>query len=141
MDGVRLLSGRCYCGAVHYQVPDDFLYAAICHCSECRRATGAANKPFAGIARDKLTISAGGDNLLIVGDDLNNHTCCRSCGSLLFSVVRDGERVHIAMGTLVDDPSIRPSEHIFVDSKAPWEIIADDLPKYAEFEGEPTVKL
>jgi hypothetical protein len=34
------------------------------------------------------------------------------------------------LGTLVDDPTIRPSEHIFVDSKAPWFTITDDLPRY-----------
>ena len=48
-------------------------------------------------------------------------------------------RVHVALGSLVDVPSIRPSEHIFVDSKAAWEIIADDLPKFAEFDGTPRI--
>jgi hypothetical protein len=36
------------------------------------------------------------------------------------------------MGTLVDAPSIRPSRHIFVGSKAPWFTIADDLPQHQE---------
>lgn len=49
---------------------------------------------------------------------------------LLYSVVRDGAFVHVAMGTLVDAPSIRPSGHIFVGSKAPWFSITDDLPQY-----------
>ena len=57
---------------------------------------------------------------------------CRVCGSLLFSVVRDGAFVHVAMGTLVDDPAIRPSKHIFVGSKAPWFTITDDLPQFDE---------
>jgi len=37
------------------------------------------------------------------------------------------------MGTLVDDPSIRPTQHIFVGSKAGWFTITDDLPQYEEF--------
>ena len=45
---------------------------------------------------------------------------CRRCGSLLYSLVRNGAYVHVAMGTLVDAPSIRPTAHIFVGSKAPW---------------------
>ena len=48
------------------------------------------------------------------------------CGSLLFSVVRDGAYVHVAMGSLVDAPGIRPTEHIFVGSKAPWFDITDE---------------
>ncbi len=35
-----------------------------------------------------------------------------------------------SMGTLVDEPSIRPTEHIFVGSKAPWFTITDDLPQH-----------
>jgi len=49
-------------------------------------------------------------------------------------VVRDGSYVHVAMGTLVDAPGIRPSKHIFVGSKAPWFDITDELPQYAEFQ-------
>ena len=36
------------------------------------------------------------------------------------------------MGTLIDDPTIRPTKHIFVGSKAPWFTITDDLPQYQE---------
>jgi hypothetical protein len=45
---------------------------------------------------------------------------------------REGAFVHVAMGSLVDDPTIRPRVHIFVDSKAPWFTITDDLPQYQE---------
>jgi hypothetical protein len=36
------------------------------------------------------------------------------------------------MGILVDDPTIRPTRHIFVGSKAPWFAISDDLRQYEE---------
>ncbi len=126
----RELDGGCWCGAVRYRVADDFSYASICHCSRCRAATGSAFKPFAGIEREKLTVLTAGDALLVVGDAVLNDTRCATCGSLLFSVVREGEYVHVALGSLVDAPSIRPSEHIFVGSKAPWHRITDDLPQF-----------
>lgn len=128
----RLLNGRCYCGAVEYSVADEFVYAANCHCSNCRRATGSAFKPFAGIERDKLRVSMGEQNLMIFGDAQGHNAHCKLCGSLLYSLVRGGAFVHVAMGTLVDDASIRPSKHIFVGSKASWHTIADDLPQYWE---------
>jgi len=126
----RILAGECFCGAVRYTVVDSFQYALNCHCSNCRRTTGSAFKPFAGIARDRLAIASGDDNVMIYGAETGHDAHCRRCGSLLYSVVRDGAFVHVAMGTLVDDPSIRPSAHIFVGSKAPWFCIADDLPQY-----------
>jgi len=128
----KMLAGSCYCGAATYTVPDEFLYSAYCHCSNCRRTTGSAFKPFAGIERAKLVPTCSSDALHIVGDVDGNDTHCAACGSLLYSVVREGEYVHVAMGTLVDAPSIRPAHHIFVGSKAPWHQIADDLPQYAE---------
>ncbi len=128
----RTLFGQCYCGAVHYAVADAFLYAANCHCSNCRRATGAAFKPFAGIERDKLTVTQGAESLLIFGDDKAHDARCGRCGSLLYSLVRDGAFVHVAMGTLIEDPTIRPARHIFVGSKAPWYTITDNLPQHQE---------
>jgi hypothetical protein len=113
---------------------DAFLYAANCHCSRCRAATGSAFKPFAGIERGKLEVTDGTDNLLVYGDDHLNDTRCGVCGSLLFSVVREGEYVHVALGSLVDAPSIRPTEHIFVGSKAPWFEITDELPQAQEYD-------
>lgn len=132
--GSLVLVGECQCGLVRYEVADAFLYAANCHCSRCRAATGSAFKAFAGIERDKLQITEGAETLLVFGDDSLNDTRCRRCGSLLFSVVRDGEYVHVALGSLVDAPSIRPAEHIFVGSKATWFEITDDLPQGKEYE-------
>lgn len=129
---VRMLAGKCLCGAVRYTVADEFVYAMNCHCSNCRRTTGSAFKPFAGIARDKIRLTAGGDSLMIFGERDGHDAHCKACGSLLYSVVRDGAYVHVALGTLLDDPGIRPTAHIFVGSKASWFTITDDLPQYEE---------
>jgi hypothetical protein len=130
----RMLTGACECGAVRYRVPDAFLYSLNCHCSRCRAATGSAFKALAGIEREKLEVTHGRDTLFIYGEPDGHDTRCAVCGSLLFSVVRDGEYVHVAMGSLVDAPSIRPTDHIFVGSKAPWFEITDDLPQSVELE-------
>jgi hypothetical protein len=130
---VRELVGACECGAVRYKVADEFRYAMNCHCSRCRAGTGSAFKAFAGIERGKLEITDGSDSLLVFGEEDLNHTRCGVCGSLLFSVVRDGAYVHVALGSLVDAPSIRPTKHMFVGSKAPWFEITDDLPQFEEY--------
>ncbi len=130
-----MLDGQCECGMVRYRVADAFLYASNCHCSRCRAATGSAFKAFAGIEREQLEITHGLDGLLVVGEESLNDTRCARCGSLLFSVVRDGAYVHVAMGSLVSTPSIRPTKHIFVGSKAPWFEITDNLPQFEEHAG------
>ena len=82
--------------------------------------------------REKFTLTDGADGLLIYGDAVDHDAHCATCGSLVFSAVRAGQFVHVPMGTLHDEPTIRPTAHIFVGSKAPWFTITDDLPQFAE---------
>lgn len=129
----RILRGQCLCGAIRYTVDDGFSYALNCHCSQCRRATGSAFKPFGGIERDRLRIDAPESVLLRYGDDDAHDLHCRCCGSLLASIVRGGAYAHVTYGTLLDAPSLSPTAHIFVGSKAPWFEIRDGLPQFPEF--------
>ncbi|WP_321817123.1 MULTISPECIES: GFA family protein [unclassified Paraburkholderia] len=133
-DRAASLRGQCLCGAVRYRVADAFRYAFNCHCSQCRRATGAAFKPFAGIERAHLRLEQGRDEVSVYGDvDAAHDVHCGRCGSLLYSVVHEGAYVHVTLGTLLDAPTIRPQGHLFVASKAPWYEITDALPQYDEF--------
>src|SRR5256714_15201412 len=90
------LSGKCYCGAVQYRVADEFLYAANCHCSNCRRTTGSAFKPFGGIERGKLELTGGADKLRVYRERDPNDTHCAECGSPPYSLSRAGGALPLA---------------------------------------------
>lgn len=130
----KILNGQCLCGAVRFTVSDSFEYAMNCHCGRCRRTTGSAFKPMGGIARDQLALGTGTESVFLYGDATTHDAHCRTCGSLLYSQVRDAEYAHVPLGVLTDEPSIRPTHHIHVGSKAPWFEITDDLPQYQEFD-------
>jgi hypothetical protein len=122
------LNGSCLCGEVRYTVDDEFQYALICHCSQCRRATGSAFKLFGGIERAKLKVTGG--TLKIFGDVMTHDARCKICGSLLYSIVQEGTIAHVTYGTLLDPPTLAPQAHIHVGSKAPWDQILDGLPQH-----------
>ena len=86
----QIVEGGCECGAVSYRVEGPFLYAFNCHCSRCRAATGAACKPIGGAERAQLVVVEGADGLMTTGDHSGEDVRCAGCGSLLYSVVRDG---------------------------------------------------
>ena len=132
MNGVRRLIGRCACEAVRFTVLDEFEYALNCHCSLCRRATGSAFKAFGGIRTNALEEVNDKALLMFVGNETDHDVRCAACGSFLYSIVRDGEYVHVNYGVLAEEPSLKPSAHIFVGSKAPWYDILDDLPQFEE---------
>jgi len=59
---------------------------------------------------------------------------CKNCGSTLGAGSGDPNGdLYLAMGTLEDDPGIKPSSHMFVGSKARWYDIADQQPQFKEF--------
>ena len=99
-----------------------------CHCSNCRAMTGSAFLPWGEIEREKLRVTEGADALLLLAS--GREVRCRACLSLLYWSPSDGERVRVPYGTLVDTPTLKPTAHLFVASKAPWHEILDDLPRY-----------
>jgi len=93
----------------------------------------AAFKPLAGITRDRLALLCGEEQSLRHRDNLSHDLRCVHCGSRLYSVVRDGQYLHVMLGTPTDARSLRPTAHICVGSKAPWFEITDPLPQHVEF--------
>ncbi|GGP24109.1 GFA family protein [Silvimonas iriomotensis] len=127
------LQGRCYCGAVHFEVEDAFEYAGYCHCQGCQRRTGSAFNTYAGITPDKIRVTQGAEHVTHLAEGPQGFDAyCRSCLSPLYSMVRDREYIHVRLGTLDASPSRKPDHHIYVAFKAPWHEITDDLPQFAE---------
>jgi len=59
---------------------------------------------------------------------------CRICGSpVVNSWDPEPDSYGLAMGSLDDDPGVRPLCHEFVGSKAPWYEITDNLPQHRGF--------
>ena len=128
-----MLRGRCGCNAVAYEVSDEFVVAFNCHCSNCRAMTGSAFLPWGEIERGKLAVTKGADRLIVEGDiDARHAVRCGACWSLVYWTSRDGY-VRVPYGSLVDEPALRPTAHMFVASKAPWHEILDDLPQHDEY--------
>jgi hypothetical protein len=129
-----VLRGRCACKAVAYEVSDEFVAAYNCHCSKCRAMTGSAFLPWGEIEREKLRVTEGVESLTVVGDaDADHAMYCRECLSLLYWTARNGVYVRVPYGSLVDEPALKPTAHMFVGSKAPWHEILDDLPQHHEY--------
>jgi hypothetical protein len=129
---VSVLRGRCACNAVAYEVSDEFVTSFNCHCSRCRAATGSAFRPWGEIEPEKLRVTKGEDVLILSGDRDGRHALrCGRCFSLLYWTGYEA-RIRVPYGTLIDEPAVKPTGHIYVGSKAPWYEILDDLPQYDE---------
>jgi hypothetical protein len=42
-------------------------------------------------------------------------------------------KIRVPYGSLIDEPTLKPTAHMFVGSKASWYEILDDLPQHDEY--------
>ena len=127
------IRGGCLCGGVRYELSKPFLRANFCHCSRCRKHTGAAASAQGRVPREGFTLLSGAELIETYRPEGGMAKAfCRVCGSSVFGGTwPDGPEVSIRLGTLDDDPGIRPQFHSFAADVPPWDRLPDDgLPRY-----------
>lgn len=126
--------GGCLCGQVRYAASAFEPKMAHCHCSMCRKFHGAAFATFGSVKQANFRWLQG-EHLLIAYQAPNGtvRRFCQHCGSsLTFAAsVEANEVIEVTLGTLDTPLNQQPDAHIYVDSKANWDLITDDLPQYA----------
>lgn len=135
----------CLCGAVRYELTAPLTMMAHCHCSMCRKHHGAAFATFVGGPLDGFRWLAGEEQLgTYRSSEHGSRSYCKTCGAVGPVLMREMGFAAAPAGNLEGDPGIRPQNHMFVASKAPWYTITDALPQHAgyppEFGGGPGVE-
>ena len=126
-----MIRGSCLCGHVAFAVDGPIIGMGNCHCSNCRKAYGAAFGSVAVCAKEDFRYLRGEEQITSYRQsDRITRYFCKICGSSLPLVEDWDNRVGIPGGLLDDDPKVRPSQHIFVGDKAPWWDINDDNPQH-----------
>jgi len=126
------ISGECFCGTVTYTVSGTLRDARSCHCSRCRKAFSAQASVYALVDPVEFKWRSGEDLLTTyTGESGAGYRFCSKCGSTLCGMV-DG-RVHgVTLGCVNGDPGIEIGKHIFVGSKASWEVIPEGAKTFKE---------
>ena len=126
------LTGSCLCGAIRYEIIGPVGPALNCHCSMCRKATGAAFRTRVSVPAKNFEWISGYELLTRYRSSQDQErSFCRVCGSTLVTFyANDPGILKLALGTLDDDPGKRAECHVFVGSKAPWFEITDNLPQF-----------
>jgi hypothetical protein len=120
-----MITGRCLCGAVQYQVEGSPLYAVLCHCRDCQRASGTGHVPVMGMPKSSFTV-LGETKSYALGHASGRSSIrhfCPTCGSLLFGTTEVApEAVSIYVDTL-DEPSVfQPEAVMFKRDRQKWSV-------------------
>lgn len=131
------VNGSCLCGGVAFVMTGTPIRVNQCHCARCRKARGTGHATNLVLPIDGVRFVRGEELLTVykVPDArFFTHVFCRVCGASLPRLDPDRALAIVPMGAFDDDPGVTVDRHIFVGSKAAWEVITDDLPQH---EGPP----
>jgi hypothetical protein len=130
-DGVQ---GSCLCGEVAYTISGPPIRMFYCHCSRCRLGRSAAHAANVFYKADDLRWVRGAElvqEFQLPEAQLFATAFCRRCGSAVPRVSLERNVAVVPAGSLDTDPGIRAQAHIFVESKAAWDRITDQIPQFA----------
>ena len=128
--------GSCLCGDVTVRINGEISDIIHCHCSLCRKNSGTAYATNGFINASEFEVVSGEKSLSVFSfkPGRNRHFCSK-CGSPVYSAnEQDPLRFRIRLGLLDSDIAARPMSHNFVSSKANWEDLDANLPRYDSFE-------
>lgn len=128
--------GSCHCSAIRYEISAEPVYHALCHCSDCRRASGAPVVAWALFPRDAVTVS--GQPATYASSADAQRQFCGQCGTSLFYLNESmfPGMIDVQTATL-DDPDVFPLQlHVQTAEQIGWMATAHELPQFERYPEE-----
>ena len=127
------MQGKCLCGAVQFALSGELPDLYQCHCSLCRKVSGSSSNAALKIDLAQLSWSAGEDLVrkFESASGFKSHFCSR-CGSPLPNLTANDSAWWVPVGLLEDDERLELGAHLFIGSRASWDVIADTGEHYDE---------
>ncbi len=134
-DSPTRADGGCHCGAIRYSMPTAVEHHALCHCSDCRRHSGAPLVGWALVGQDTLEVS--GTPKVYASSEHGRRHFCGDCGTGLFytnEAIFPGQ-IDIQTATL-DDPDRIPAQvQIQTAERIGWMARLDAIPAFERYPG------
>lgn len=129
------ITGQCHCGAIRYDADGAYEHHALCHCTDCRRWSGAPVSGWIAFREDQVTIT--GTPAAYSSSEHGVREFCAACGTGLFyrnAAVLPG-LIDIQTGTLDMPQDHAPAAQIMCKERLPWLDRIDALPAFASYPG------
>lgn len=130
-----MLRGQCHCGAIRFEMPEEAVHRALCHCGDCRRHAGAPVVTWAMVAADDLRIT--GEPQIYASSEHGRRHFCGACGTGLFftnETTLPG-MIDVQVATLDLPERMPPDAEIQVAERIVWMVPMGDLPQFERYPG------
>lgn len=126
------LKGGCFCGAIRYAASGTPFHETNCHCSICRRTTGAPFVAWFSVPRTGFRFVRGTPTAFRSSDRATRRFC-PNCGTqLTFEHDDTADEIDITTCSLDDSERLPPKDHSYTSSRLAWIKPGDGLPEYPE---------
>ena len=127
-----MYQGSCLCGQVSLEIRGPIESIIHCHCSKCRKNSGTAYATNGFVATKDLVILSGQTQIRCyeTSPGKKRHFCGTCASPIYSSNDQTPDKVRLRLGILDSDISERPGSHNFVSSRANWDDLDDELPRY-----------
>jgi hypothetical protein len=118
-------TARCACGAVTFEFDTDPTFIAMCHCLDCKKASGGEAAVWFAVPEDDFSLTGGETRafhyIADSGNGLDRNVCTR-CAARLFTSNLDGfpKTVFVQLASLDDPTGIAPKLEMFTKRRLPW---------------------
>jgi hypothetical protein len=123
------LTGGCLCGAVRYSLPGPATHTTVCHCSDCRRASGAPFVAWTFFRQGTLSWTKGSPKVLVFSD--RERSFCGDCGTPL-KFYDPGIPEWFEMNTCTfDEPEAHtPADECWTEDRLSWAASHTGIPAF-----------
>jgi hypothetical protein len=127
-----MLPGGCFCGYLRYEAAGRPFNETCCHCSMCRRSTGAPFVAWFSVRRTDFRLVAG-EPTRLRSSAHGTRSFCPRCGThIIFQSERWPDEIDVNVASLDNPGAIAPKDHIYTSSKLDWLRLCDGLPEFRE---------
>ena len=127
--------GGCLCGDIRYGLNEDALTLYVCHCTECRRQSGASYTLSMVVRNEALQLVCGHPkqySLVLPDGRRKQSNFCGRCSTRLWGPSRFPDLAILEAGTLDDTSWFSPVGHIWTRSAQSWVRIPEDVLRFDE---------
>jgi len=127
-----MMTGGCFCRFLRYHATAEPYHETNCHCSVCRRTTGAPFVTWFSVAKPAFHWTAG-EPKYFQSSAKGTRAFCPHCGTqVTFENADVPQEIDVTTCSLDDPAQLPPRDHTQTSSKLSWILMADQLPEYLE---------
>ena len=131
IDTSPLITGRCMCGDVSYEISQPAISTCICHCRMCQRATSATFALWTAFRPEAVRFTKT-EPKYYKSSLIAERGFCSNCGTRLtmrYYPAEPSDILAIVTASLDHPEDFSPTYHLGIESQMPWLHMHDDLPR------------